>query len=90
MGALSPVGATIARRELERRLPTRGLRKRVANELGVSQTSLHFYLAGAPIPERVGAELVGRDLLERIRAEEFALADRIEAEILSHRREGGR
>lgn len=75
---LSPRAQSAIRAELHRQAPRRGMSKRAAYDLGVSQKMFCAYAAGrVNIPEYMAWRI-----LEKARLDDLALADKIEAELL--------
>lgn len=67
-------------------VPNRGMRKRVAHELGTYESRLSEYIQRRrPIPLATAKRI---RILAQIRAEELELADKIEAEINRKSRNG--
>jgi len=78
MVAVSSALNAILVEELQRRAPQRGMRKRLAHDLGTDQTRLSRWFKGqSHIPEHIAWRL-----LAKVRDEELELAAKIEAELL--------
>jgi hypothetical protein len=74
---LSPSAQQIVLGELHRRAPRRGMRKRLAYELSTTEQGLSSVMLG----KRAVPEVLAWRLLAKVRAEELALADKLEAEM---------
>ena len=73
-------GERTVRSEIYRRSPQRGMRKAIAFDAGISESFLSLIATGKrPMTPKLAAELGFR--LAWVRAEELALADKIEAEL---------